>query len=472
MSSWSTSALPTVEPLPVTTCSHSGGQAAVVDQQLGEGDAAERRLAGRLQHHRAAGGDGRRQLVGHEVEREVERADRADDADRHPQREAELALARWPWRRAAPCRRRACGPRRRRSGTCSTARSASPRAVLIGLAASTAMISAKWSRRSASRRAAVSRISARFQRGSGPAASAALAIATARSTSAGPHTGTRPITAPSYGAVTSDDSVPVKRSPANGMAWTAVESEPDAAMGRPYFRPWRPDLGRSHPFLDWPGPLAFAHRGGASEAPENTLPAFQNAVDLGYRYLETDVHVTADGVVVAFHDDDLSRTCGRPGLIHELPWAEVATARVDGTEPIPRLDELLERVPGRAASTSTARPTPSSSRSATCCTRPAPSIGCASAAFSDRRLRRIRQRFGSRAVHQRRAGRDRAAAVPRHRRAGRAGGPGADDDAGRQASRRGVRPALPSSAASRSTCGRSTSRPRWTGCSTSASTAS
>ena len=100
-----------------------------------------------------------------------------------------------------------------------------------------------------------------------------------------------------------------------------------------------------HPFLDWPAPIPFAHRGGASEAPENTLPAFQRAVDLGYRYLETDVHVTADGVVVAFHDDDLSRTCGRPGRIHELTWDEVSTARVEGREPIPRLTDLLESFP-------------------------------------------------------------------------------------------------------------------------------
>jgi glycerophosphoryl diester phosphodiesterase len=97
----------------------------------------------------------------------------------------------------------------------------------------------------------------------------------------------------------------------------------------------------AHPYLDWPGPIAMAHRGGSSEAPENTMPAFEHAVDLGYRYLETDTQVTADGVLLAFHDDDLLRTCGRPGVISALPYDQVATARVAGTEPIPRLDELL-----------------------------------------------------------------------------------------------------------------------------------
>jgi glycerophosphoryl diester phosphodiesterase len=100
-----------------------------------------------------------------------------------------------------------------------------------------------------------------------------------------------------------------------------------------------------HPYLDWPGPIPFAHRGGATDAPENTMPAFEHAVRMGYRYLETDVHVTADGVVVAFHDDDLSRTCGRAGRISTLPWSEVAAARVGGTEPIPRLSDLVEAFP-------------------------------------------------------------------------------------------------------------------------------
>lgn len=95
------------------------------------------------------------------------------------------------------------------------------------------------------------------------------------------------------------------------------------------------------PFLDHPGPLAFAHRGGAGDWPENTMPAFEGAVALGYRYVETDVHVTADGVLVAFHDESLDRVTDRTGLIRELPWSEVSRARVDGRESIPLLEDLL-----------------------------------------------------------------------------------------------------------------------------------
>lgn len=96
-----------------------------------------------------------------------------------------------------------------------------------------------------------------------------------------------------------------------------------------------------HPYLDWDGPIPFAHRGGASDAPENTMPAFEYAVGLGYRYVETDVQVTADGVLVAFHDNDLRRTCGRHGRISDMRWSEVQTALVDGVAPIPLLEDLL-----------------------------------------------------------------------------------------------------------------------------------
>ncbi len=98
------------------------------------------------------------------------------------------------------------------------------------------------------------------------------------------------------------------------------------------------------PFLDHPGPLAFAHRGGAGAWPENTMAAFEHAVGLGYRYLETDVHVTADGKLVAFHDDVLDRVTDRRGRIADLPWSEVAAARVDG-HAIPLLADILDAWP-------------------------------------------------------------------------------------------------------------------------------
>jgi glycerophosphoryl diester phosphodiesterase len=99
------------------------------------------------------------------------------------------------------------------------------------------------------------------------------------------------------------------------------------------------------PFLDHPGPLAFAHRGGAGDWPENTMPAFEGAVALGYRFVETDAHVTADGVCLAFHDERLDRVTDRTGVIAELTYQEVRQARVDGREPIPLLEDLIAAFP-------------------------------------------------------------------------------------------------------------------------------
>lgn len=101
----------------------------------------------------------------------------------------------------------------------------------------------------------------------------------------------------------------------------------------------------AHPYLDEPQPVAIAHRGSAAAHPENTMAAFQDAVALGYRYIETDVHATRDGVLVAFHDDRLDRVTDRKGLIRELDWAEVSHARVQGREAIPLFDELLAAWP-------------------------------------------------------------------------------------------------------------------------------
>jgi glycerophosphoryl diester phosphodiesterase len=98
-----------------------------------------------------------------------------------------------------------------------------------------------------------------------------------------------------------------------------------------------------YPFLDAGGPIAFAHRGG-SPGRENTLAAVRWVVGLGYGYLETDVRVTRDGVAVLLHDRTLDRVADRRGAVADLPWAEVARARIGG-EPVARLEDLLGSFP-------------------------------------------------------------------------------------------------------------------------------
>src|SRR3712207_9293639 len=77
----------------------------------------------------------------------------------------------------------------------------------------------------------------------------------------------------------------------------------------------------------------MAHRGGAIEHLENSMPAFEACVRLGYRYLETDVRGTADGVLVAFHDGTLERVTDRAGRLDQMTWAEVEKARIGGRGP-------------------------------------------------------------------------------------------------------------------------------------------
>ena len=106
---------------------------------------------------------------------------------------------------------------------------------------------------------------------------------------------------------------------------------------------------RTYPFLEHDGPIPFAHRGGAGwvgRGPvENSLAAFQRAVDLGYRYLETDVHATSDGVLLAFHDKLLDRVTDSAGRVAALRADEVAKARIGGEEQIPLLEDLLGTFP-------------------------------------------------------------------------------------------------------------------------------
>jgi glycerophosphoryl diester phosphodiesterase len=79
------------------------------------------------------------------------------------------------------------------------------------------------------------------------------------------------------------------------------------------------------PYLTHEHPLRLAHRGSRVLWPENTMVAFQGAIDLGYRYLETDVHASRDGVVVLFHDAALHRLTDGRGKVWEWTWDVLQT---------------------------------------------------------------------------------------------------------------------------------------------------
>lgn len=107
-------------------------------------------------------------------------------------------------------------------------------------------------------------------------------------------------------------------------------------------------LRHEHPFLDPHGDDAFvpfAHRGGFRDLPENSLAAFVAAAQVGFRYLETDVQVTKDGQLVAFHDSNLLRTCGIDRDVCEMTTNEVARTLIDEREPVPLLIDLFEALP-------------------------------------------------------------------------------------------------------------------------------
>ena len=91
--------------------------------------------------------------------------------------------------------------------------------------------------------------------------------------------------------------------------------------------------------------IAMAHRGFSPDGLENSMAAFRAAVELGYRYLETDVHTTADGVLLVFHDASLDRVTDGEGRISRLPAATVAKAKIGGLEPVPLFEELVSAFP-------------------------------------------------------------------------------------------------------------------------------
>lgn len=152
-------------------------------------------------------------------------------------------------------------------------------------------------------------------------------------------------------------------------------------------------MPRDWPFLDHPLPIAFAHRGGGEAAPENTMEAFEHAVGLGYVFLETDVHATRDGELVAFHDETLDRLAGRPGSVNQLSSDELRQVRIAERYRIPFLADLLAAWPRARVNID-----PKSDRAAellpAVLTRADAIDRVCVGSFSGRRLARLRQAMG------------------------------------------------------------------------------
>lgn len=93
----------------------------------------------------------------------------------------------------------------------------------------------------------------------------------------------------------------------------------------------------------------LAHRGGAGLRPENTLSAFRQAWGMGIRVLETDVHVTSDGVAICFHDDTLDRVTDLTGRPEDYTWAELSRTSVHGpngtSDVVLNMTDLIEEFP-------------------------------------------------------------------------------------------------------------------------------
>lgn len=98
-------------------------------------------------------------------------------------------------------------------------------------------------------------------------------------------------------------------------------------------------------YLAPPRPRVLAHRGLALDAPENTPLAFAYALSAGASYLETDVHLSADGVVVASHDGDLGRLAGSDARVGSLTMAQLARIDLGAGQSFASLLQLLDGFP-------------------------------------------------------------------------------------------------------------------------------
>ena len=169
-------------------------------------------------------------------------------------------------------------------------------------------------------------------------------------------------------------------------------------------------IASHRPYLTTSGPLAFAHRGGSRERPENTMASFAAAVELGYLHLETDTQLTRDGVLLAFHDQTLDRVTDLSGPVAGHTLAEIRRADAahrfspDGgrSHPfrgtgvtVPTLEEVLLAFPATRFNIDAKQPEVVAPLAALIDRLGAQDRTCIGS-FSDGRLRRFRRLSGGR----------------------------------------------------------------------------
>ena len=129
-----------------------------------------------------------------------------------------------------------------------------------------------------------------------------------------------------------------------GSPWQILPLRSAVKVERPPIETKRPN----------PGIMKIGHRGTTIFAPENTLPAFEKAIELGFEYVEIDVRYTRDGVPVLLHDAELDRTTNGTGWVGELTLDEIKQFDAGswfsddfaGTR-VPTLEEALKIMQGR-----------------------------------------------------------------------------------------------------------------------------
>ena len=96
-----------------------------------------------------------------------------------------------------------------------------------------------------------------------------------------------------------------------------------------------------HRYLNSDNPVAIAHRGGSYLGSENTMEAFENAINMGFKFLETDIQITRDKKLIAFHDNTLNRVTDHKGYIVNKTWNEIKKTKVAGKFNIPLLSDIF-----------------------------------------------------------------------------------------------------------------------------------